>query len=197
MFACYNTTEYDAGDEPSHANCMFITPSPVGVNVTEPRLGPVDGPTAPLSTPEWGIVVLIGITGVTHVYSGTVEGAPPPILVRLGFLCGAALYLGGGPKTAPSPSKRHRTLPSGYHSVSWSRRATTRSSATSTGWCMWSFVPPWRANSVTDGRIPTGGDVGRSRVARRFYTIGDNVHVILSTRLRVTGYTWIETGLRR
>jgi hypothetical protein len=22
---------------------------------------------------------------------------------------------------------------------------------------MWSFVLPWRANSVTDGRIPTGG----------------------------------------
>ena len=54
-----------------------------------------DRPTTSLSTLEKGIVVLVGITAVTHIYPGVVEGAPPLVLAGLGFLGGAALYVRG------------------------------------------------------------------------------------------------------
>jgi len=48
-----------------------------------------------LATLEQGIVVLVVITALTHIYPGVVEGAPPLVLAGLGFLGGAALYLRG------------------------------------------------------------------------------------------------------
>ena len=63
--------------------------------MTETQSRTVDEPTAPLSTLERGIVVLVGITAVTHIYPGIVDGAPPLILAGLGFLGGAALYVYG------------------------------------------------------------------------------------------------------
>lgn len=48
-----------------------------------------------LTTLERGIVVLVGITALTHIYPGIVEGAPPLVLAGLGFLGGAALYVRG------------------------------------------------------------------------------------------------------
>ena len=63
--------------------------------MTETQSRTVDEPTAPRSTLERGIVVLVGITAVTHIYPGIVDGAPPLILAGLGFLGGAALYVYG------------------------------------------------------------------------------------------------------
>lgn len=48
-----------------------------------------------LSTLERGIVGLVFITAVTHIYPGVVEAAPPLVLAGLGFLGGAALYVRG------------------------------------------------------------------------------------------------------
>ena len=63
--------------------------------MAETQSQPVDRRTASLSTLERGIVVLVGITAVTHIYPGIVEGAPPLVLAGLGFLGGAALYVRG------------------------------------------------------------------------------------------------------
>ena len=73
----------------------YITASHLHSHVTETQQRPVDKPSAPLSTLERGIVVLVGITAVTHIYPGIVEGAPPLILAGLGFLGGGALYIYG------------------------------------------------------------------------------------------------------
>lgn len=63
--------------------------------MTETQQRPVEGSHAPLSTLERGIVALVGITAVTHIYPGIVEGAPPLVLAGLGFLGGGALYVYG------------------------------------------------------------------------------------------------------
>jgi hypothetical protein len=63
--------------------------------MAETQSQPVDRRTASLSTLERGIVVLVGITALTHIYPGIVEGAPPLVLAGLGFLGGAALYVRG------------------------------------------------------------------------------------------------------
>lgn len=63
--------------------------------VTTSQSQSVDGPAASLSTLEQGIVALIGITALTHIYPGVTEGAPPLVLAGLGFLGGAALYVRG------------------------------------------------------------------------------------------------------
>ncbi|MFC6758140.1 MULTISPECIES: hypothetical protein [Haloarcula] len=55
----------------------------------------VDGRGVSLTGLEQGIVVLVAITAVTHIYPGIVEGAPPLVLAGLGFLGGAALYVRG------------------------------------------------------------------------------------------------------
>lgn len=73
----------------------YIMPTFVTVRMTATQSSSVETPTAPLSTLEQGILVLVGITAVTHIYPGVVEGAPPLILAGLGFLGGAALYLRG------------------------------------------------------------------------------------------------------
>lgn len=54
-----------------------------------------DGRIVSLTTLEQGIVVLVGITALTHIYPGVAEGAPPLVLAGLGFLGGAALYVRG------------------------------------------------------------------------------------------------------
>ena len=76
-------------------NRRYIRPSHVDSHVTETQHGRVDEPTASLSTLEQVIVVLVGITAVTHIYPGIVEGAPPLVLAGLGFLGGGALYVYG------------------------------------------------------------------------------------------------------
>jgi hypothetical protein len=48
-----------------------------------------------LSTVELVTVVLLAFTGVTHLYAGVVEGAPPVLLAGLGFFGGIGLYLRG------------------------------------------------------------------------------------------------------
>ena len=63
--------------------------------MAETQSQPVDRRTASLSTLERGIVVLVGVTAVTHIYPGIVEGAPPLVLAGLGFFGGAALYIRG------------------------------------------------------------------------------------------------------
>jgi len=63
--------------------------------VTASQSRSVDGWEASLSTLERGIVVLVGVTALTHIYPGVVEGAPPLVLAGLGFLGGAALYIRG------------------------------------------------------------------------------------------------------
>jgi len=69
--------------------------STVSLHVTASESQSVDGWEASLSTLEQGIVVLVGITALTHIYPGVVEGAPPLVLAGLGFLGGAALYVRG------------------------------------------------------------------------------------------------------
>ena len=63
--------------------------------MTQTQSDSLDELAAPLSTLEWAIVALVGITAVTHIYPGVVEGAPPLVLAGLGFLGGAALYVRG------------------------------------------------------------------------------------------------------
>jgi len=77
------------------ANYSYITVSHVPQHVTETQSRSVDERLAPLSTLEKGIVVLVGITAVTHIYPGVVEGAPPLVVAGVGFLGGAALYVRG------------------------------------------------------------------------------------------------------
>jgi hypothetical protein len=48
-----------------------------------------------LATLEQGIVVLVVVTALTHIYPGIVEGAPPLVVAGLGFLGGAVLYVRG------------------------------------------------------------------------------------------------------
>lgn len=48
-----------------------------------------------LSTLEQAVLVLVGVTAVTHLYAGVVEGAPPVLLAGVGFVGGAVLYLRG------------------------------------------------------------------------------------------------------
>lgn len=48
-----------------------------------------------LSTLERAVVVLLGVTAVTHLYAGVVEGAPPVLLAGVGFIGGVGLYLRG------------------------------------------------------------------------------------------------------
>jgi|GEM_PF-1120444 len=74
-------------------NYMHVTTVLLYVTASETRS--VDGREASLSTLEQGIVVLVGITALTHIYPGVVEGAPPLVLAGLGFLGGAALYVRG------------------------------------------------------------------------------------------------------
>lgn len=60
-----------------------------------------DGPTAQvsddtdLSTLEVTVIVLLGVTALTHLYAGVVEGAPPVLLAGVGFVGGIALYARG------------------------------------------------------------------------------------------------------
>lgn len=55
--------------------------------------GLLGGPT--LSTLEQVVIVLLGITALTHLYAGVVEGAPPVLLAGVGFVGGVVLYLRG------------------------------------------------------------------------------------------------------
>lgn len=48
-----------------------------------------------LSTLEQAVLVLLGITAVTHLYAGVVEGAPPVLLAGVGFVGGMILYQRG------------------------------------------------------------------------------------------------------
>lgn len=75
------------------ANYNYIPLSPVSLSVTETQSDPVL--SASLSKLEQGIVVLVLITAITHIYPGIVEGAPPLVLAGLGFLGGAVLYVRG------------------------------------------------------------------------------------------------------
>jgi len=77
------------------ANYSYIPVSHVPQHVTETQSRSVDGQLAPLSTLERGIVVLVGITALTHIYPGVAEGAPPLVVAGVGFLGGAALYVRG------------------------------------------------------------------------------------------------------
>jgi hypothetical protein len=72
---------------------MFVACVPA--HVTESQSQPSDGPVASLSTLELGIVVLVVLTGITHIYPGIIDGAPPLVLAGLGFFGGAALYVRG------------------------------------------------------------------------------------------------------
>src|SRR6056297_2352068 len=72
---------------------MHVTTVLLYVTASETRS--VDGREASLSTLEQVIVVLVGITALTHIYPGVVEGAPPLVLAGLGFLSGAGLYVRG------------------------------------------------------------------------------------------------------
>ena len=72
---------------------MHVTTVLLYVTASETRS--VDGREASLSTLEQGIVVLVGITALTHIYPGVVEGGPPLVLAGLGFLGGAVLYVRG------------------------------------------------------------------------------------------------------
>lgn len=77
------------------ANHSYIFVSGLLLDMVETQSRSADRPTTSLSTLEKGIVVLVGITAVTHIYPGVVEGAPPLVLAGLGFLGGAALYVRG------------------------------------------------------------------------------------------------------
>ncbi|MFC7228601.1 hypothetical protein N0B31_14410 [Salinirubellus salinus] len=48
-----------------------------------------------LSTLERVVIVLLGISALTHLYAGVVEGAPPVFLAGVGFVGGIVLYLRG------------------------------------------------------------------------------------------------------
>jgi len=50
---------------------------------------------ASLSTLERAVLALLGVTAVTHLYAGVVEGAPPVLLAGVGFIGGMVLYLRG------------------------------------------------------------------------------------------------------
>ncbi|WP_324664424.1 hypothetical protein [Haloarcula sediminis] len=63
--------------------------------MTETQSQSATGTAASLSGLEQGIVVLVVVTALTHIYPGIVEGAPPLVLAGLGFLGGAALYVRG------------------------------------------------------------------------------------------------------
>ena len=77
------------------ANCTYKSVSCVRSHVSETPSQPTAGSPPSLSTLQRGIVVLVAITAVTHIYPGVVEGAPPLVLAGLGFLGGGALYLYG------------------------------------------------------------------------------------------------------
>lgn len=47
------------------------------------------------STLELAVFVLVGITALTHLYAGVVEGAPPVLLAGVGFVGGLVLYVRG------------------------------------------------------------------------------------------------------
>lgn len=79
----------------SCAKYNYMRVPTVSLHVTASQSRSVDGREASLSTLEQGIVVLVGITALTHIYPGVVEGAPPLVLAGLGFLGGAALYVRG------------------------------------------------------------------------------------------------------
>ncbi len=72
---------------------MYVSHVLSTVTATQSRS--VDGRGVSLTGLEQGIVVLVAITAVTHIYPGIVEGAPPLVLAGLGFLGGAALYVRG------------------------------------------------------------------------------------------------------
>jgi len=79
----------------SYAKYNYIGVPTNSLHVTASQSRSVDGREASLSTLEKGIVVLVGITALTHIYPGVVEGAPPLVLAGVGFLGGAALYVRG------------------------------------------------------------------------------------------------------
>jgi hypothetical protein len=79
----------------SYAKYNYISVPTNSLHVTASQSRSVDGREASLSTLEKGIVVLVGITALTHIYPGVVEGAPPLVLAGVGFLGGAALYVRG------------------------------------------------------------------------------------------------------
>lgn len=79
----------------SYAKYNYIGVPTNPLHVTAPQSRSVDGREASLSTLEKGVVVLVGITALTHIYPGVVEGAPPLVLAGVGFLGGAALYVRG------------------------------------------------------------------------------------------------------
>jgi len=76
-------------------NFKYIPAYHVPPNMPETQSWSTDGRVASLATLEQGIVVLVVITALTHIYPGVVEGAPPLVLAGLGFLGGAALYVRG------------------------------------------------------------------------------------------------------
>ncbi|WP_247009889.1 hypothetical protein [Halorientalis litorea] len=47
------------------------------------------------STLELAVFALVGITALTHLYAGVVEGAPPVLLAGVGFVGGLLLYVRG------------------------------------------------------------------------------------------------------
>jgi len=77
------------------ANYNYIPLPPLHRDVTATQSRSADRTVPSLSRLEQGIVALVGITAVTHLYPGVVEGAPPLVLAGLGFLGGAALYVRG------------------------------------------------------------------------------------------------------
>jgi len=79
----------------SSANYNYIALPTDSPHVTTSPSRSVDGREASLSPLERGILVLVGITALTHIYPGVVEGAPPLVLAGLGFLGGGALYVRG------------------------------------------------------------------------------------------------------
>lgn len=64
-------------------------------DMSETQSWSTDGRMGSLATLEQGIVVLVVVTALTHIYPGIVEGAPPLVVAGLGFLGGAALYVRG------------------------------------------------------------------------------------------------------
>lgn len=77
------------------AKFSYISVTGGGILVTTSQQGTAVASGKSLSTLEIAVVVLVGITAVTHLYAGVVEGAPPLLLAGLGYVGGGALYLFG------------------------------------------------------------------------------------------------------